>query len=196
MGDIAKPVAENFETLTTPPFKPKLELIDADPHTPPNMNAQTDQNIKTEGDDPKRPSTKDIVKKAPEYENSNAIEEEKVPHEGEKVKQASQDEILAQMKTEFTNKFARANRLFDIKIAAGLEQEINRNSFATKLAEDSNETVASLDKQISDSEAFLNQINSSTKVANAPKIPLGFNGSGVKQDSSFNDDVDLIILGG
>lgn len=89
MGDVAPVVLENFETLTNPKFKPRLELIEGDPHNAPKMNTNTDQNIKTDGEDSKRPSTEEIARGGSDYENAKAPEAEKIPHENEHVKQGA-----------------------------------------------------------------------------------------------------------
>jgi hypothetical protein len=198
-GDIAPVLLENFETLTNPPFKPRLELIEADPHNPPDMNAQTDQNINTEGDDPNRPDAGEIASKAPEYEKANGIEVEKVPHENEHVKQGELEEQMREMKATFSNKFARATRLFDIRLAAGVEQEINRNSFVHSTADDANVSVEQLEQKIAEEEEYLKQIQASqqnTPTTTVPKIASGFTGGARKKDSVFEDDLEMIIYGG
>ncbi len=200
IGDIAPVGKDNFETLTTPPFKAKLELIEAEPHTPPTMNAQTDQNIKTDGEDPNRPSAKDLVKKKPEYDNSNAVEVHEVPHEGERVKQANanNDALLAQMKAEFSKKFALASTLFDIKTAAGIEDEINRNNFVHSMADNQNVTLAQLEQQVNDGQAFLNQMTQGQqKVASTgfPAPSLNNPRPAQKQSNMLGDDLEIAIMG-
>ncbi len=196
-GDIAPVGTDNFETLTTPPFKAKLNLIEADPHTPPAMNAQTDQNIKTEGDDPNKPSAKDLVKKKPEYEKSNDVAVEEVPHEGERVKQASQDEMLNQMKAEFAQKFSLASTLFDIKEAAGLEQPINKQNFIHSTASNSNITIASLQEQVATGQAFLGQMNQKKVASSGFPTPTtnGLAGPIQKRENPFSDDLEEMLMG-
>lgn len=200
IGDIAPVGKDNFETLTTPPFKAKLELIEAEPHTPPTMNAQTDQNIKTDGEDPNRPSAQDLVSKKPEYENSNSVEKHVAPHEGERVKQANRDNdaLLAQMKAEFSKKFALASTLFDIKTAAGIEEEINRNNFVHATADNQSVTITQLEQQVNDGQAFLNQMTQGQqKVASTgfPSPSLNNPRPAPKQNNMLGDDLEIAIMG-
>lgn len=224
IGDVPAVVLENFETLTQPPFKPRLELIEADPHTPPDMNTSTDQNIDTDGEDSKRPSTEDLVRKGPDYENGSTIEKEKVPHENEHVKQGrktaeednrpdflkekdeegseeeSDDTVEARLKEHqrrYAQNFTLASRLFDIKLAAGIEQEINRYEFVHRTAESARSE--DLEAQIENDGKMLERIQASQpqqKVASAPILPAGFHSQTRTKDTPFESDLEAIILGG
>jgi len=230
IGDVPAVVLENFETLTQPPFKPRLELIEADPHNPPDMNTSTDQNIDTDGEDSKRPSTEDIVRKSPDYQNAPSIEKEPIPHENEHVKQgrkvAEEDDsnkpdflkkddegeegsetddstvearIREQQRTYATN-YTLATKLFDIKLAAGIEQPINRYDFVQRTA--SEVSTEDIQRQITDGEAYLARINThqpqnpqQPRVAGVT-LPDGFGGTPPREESPFGDNVEAIIMGG
>lgn len=219
-GDIAPIVNDNFETLTNPPFKPSLELLEGDPHTPPTMNTNTDQNIKTDGEDGNQPSAEEIASGSPDYDNSPDVEKEQIPHENEKVKQTSKkasdensedkddseeeneeetvEASMQKLKNEYATKYTLATKLFDIKLAAGVEEEINRYNFATLKAD--NEDITSLEAQIEDNQQFLNRIQASQpaetkKIANV-NLPNGFTGRPQSTDSPFADDLEAVIMGG
>lgn len=221
-GDIAPIVNENFETLTNPPFKPSLELLEGDPHTPPTMDTNTDLNIKTDGEDGNQPSAEEVASGSVDYDNAPDVEKEQIPHENEKVKQTSKkaseedsedkddtegaeeegeetvEASIQRLKSEYATKYALATRLFDIKLAAGVEEEINRYNFATLKAD--NEDAASLEAQIEDNQKFLNQIQASQptetkKIANVT-LPSGFTGGPSSTESPFNDDIEVVVMGG
>lgn len=225
LGDVAPVVLENFETLTNPPFKPRLELIEGDPHNPPDMNTNTDQNITTDGEDQNRPDAGDIVSKSPEYKNGPEVSKEEIPHENEHVKQGKKvaeteeeeedketetseesttEERLAGLKREYASRYNLASRLFDIRLAAGVEEEINRNNFIVSRAD--NLDTNTLESQVQDSEVFLRRIQASqskdptndstvTKVSGVT-LPSGFNGGQVTKTQAFEDDLEAIIIAG
>ncbi len=225
IGDVAPVVLENFETLTNPKFKPRLELIEGDPHNPPTMNTNTDQNIRTEGEDSKRPDAGDITSKAPEYENAPEVAVEDIPHENEHVKQgkktAEEDnkpdfiksdeekaeesddsgdntvEAIQKLKREYAHRYDLAMQLFDIRKQAGIEEDINRYNFVNTKAESTE--ISALEREISDGRAYLSQIQASakqpeTKIAGIT-LPGGFTGGAQRNDSPFEDDLELILMG-
>jgi hypothetical protein len=220
IGDVPPVVLENFETLTQPPFKPRLELIEADPHNPPDMNTNTDQNIKTDGEDSNRPSAEDITRKSPEYQNAPKVEKEKIPHENEHVKQGAaeednrpdflkekdeenseeeadkQVEAIQKLKTEYAQRYNLASQLFDIKLTAGIEQEINRHNFIAVEAEASD--IPTLENRVKEARLFLGQMNVQPKEASV-RIPANVNfetPAREVRESPFGDDLLTVVMGG
>jgi len=196
IGDVAPVVLENFETLTDPPFKPRLELIEGDPHDPPTMNTNTDQNIKTDGEDQNRPSTEEIASGGSDYENAEAPEAEDIPHEHEHVKQGAktadsdeddkpdflkQDEgdeseeeeadtsvtAMQKLQAEYAERYSLASQLFDIRKSAGIEEEINRYNFVQTKA--GSTEITDLQSQIDDGKAYLGQMTTTAQQVQ-PKV--------------------------
>lgn len=146
LGDVGKPaqmVFENFETILG--FRPRLDLISAEPHDPPEMSRQNPPaNIEAPKKDPNQKDAEDLAGSS-DYDIS--AEPERVPHEHEKVEQSNKnlkesakeapEEPVKEAsrepsEEEISEKFIYASQLADIKLAAGVIGEDDRYTFIRK----------------------------------------------------------------
>ncbi len=203
MGDVAPVLLENFSTLTG--FKPRLDLLEADNHNPPQMSGLPD--------DKERPDQGDVSGNS-DYKGIKSVEKDKVQHEKEHVKQGaveataqaetkepevSVENQVKQANQEFAEKYSKANTLYDLKKAAGIDVGTSKEDFVVKTA--NMESIENLDKFILDNEQMYERIKqASASQASGSRqktasIPTNF--SGYRQAKSpFNDDLEMIIAAG
>lgn len=94
----AKMRLENFETLLG--FKPSLDLLGGDPENKPEMSKNNaPKGIDNPKEDPKQPSAENI-NQGLSQEEAPDTEVEKIPHEGEKVRQTAGSKKTAEEQNE------------------------------------------------------------------------------------------------
>lgn len=197
LGEVADVYDQNWETIMG--FKPSLKPFGAEPHNPPNMSTQNAP-IPTE-DDSLKPDQGELA-------SGSGVEKENPPHEDESVdhikqnteqkttsKEATQgsmqsEEDMEQVMNAYREKWTVANKIADIKIAAGQWKENDRYQNADILSQ--RYDLDTLHSQLQDNEQMLGAV-----AANKPQqtrtaaIPRGY--STAKQSSRQENPLEDIL---
>lgn len=189
LGDVADIVSQNWETIMG--FRPSLKPYGADPHNPPDVNLNNAP-LPTE-EDSLKPDQGDLAGNS-DYQMS--AEKENPPHQDESVDHINSnseqkttsrttaatstmnsEEEMEQAMNDYREKWAVANQIADIKIAADQWKENDRYQQVDSLSQ--KHSLNDLQEKLEDNRQMLGKISSSQqkKQTKNAQIPHGYSTS-------------------